>query len=209
VSEPSASAWCVNTRQIRRSKRRGILRAMLDNERRPLGNQSRECRSVDEEGFFFSTTDLRHDPSTLIFERGFPFAGQPRNEGLGRCGKREQSFQAFFTTASMTEGARGFRRRGANAHRSPGDGACQKQAAERSYASALYLEVSARAASLDRKAREASDIALGGELAVARRHRFPHWALAEKLGKNPGRRKRRKASRGAPQTMTQKARLLQ
>lgn len=30
----------------------------------------------------------------------------------------------------------------------------------------------------------------------------------EKLGKNPGTRKRRKASRGAPQTMTQKARLL-
>jgi hypothetical protein len=32
---------------------------------------------------------------------------------------------------------------------------------------------------------------------------------AEKLGKNPGTRKRRKASRGAPQTMPQKARLLQ
>lgn len=47
---------------------------------------------------------------------------------------------------------------------------------------------------------ESSVIALGGELAVARRHRFPRGP-AERQGKNQGRRKRRKASRGAPQTM--------
>lgn len=43
-----------------------------------------------------------------------------------------RAFQAFITPAPTTEGARSFRRRGAHAHRSPGDGACQKQAAERS-----------------------------------------------------------------------------
>jgi hypothetical protein len=39
--------------------------------------------------------DLRHDPSTLIFGRGLPFAGQSRNEGLGRIGKREEGFPAL------------------------------------------------------------------------------------------------------------------
>src|SRR5262249_46345291 len=43
-----------------------------------------------------------------------------------------KALQAFNSPAPTTEGARGFRRRGAHAHRSPGDGACQKQAAERS-----------------------------------------------------------------------------
>lgn len=43
-----------------------------------------------------------------------------------------RALQAFTTPAPTTEGARGFRRRGAHAHRSPGDGARQKRAAERS-----------------------------------------------------------------------------
>lgn len=42
--------------------------------------------------------DLRHDPSTLIFGSGLPFAGQSRNEGLGRIGKRRKRFPAFFCT---------------------------------------------------------------------------------------------------------------
>lgn len=42
--------------------------------------------------------DLRHDPSTLIFGSGLPFAGQSRNEGLGRIGKRRKRFPASFCT---------------------------------------------------------------------------------------------------------------
>jgi len=64
--------------------------------------------------------------------------------------------------------------------------------------------------------RRDSDIALGGELAVARRHRFPQLEKQAglKTGKNLARKNREeesgaKASRGAPQTMLQKARLLQ
>jgi hypothetical protein len=48
--------------------------------------------------FFFSTPDLRHDSSTLIFERGLPFAGRSRNEGLGRIEKSKRRFPAFFCT---------------------------------------------------------------------------------------------------------------
>lgn len=97
MSEPSASAWCVNTRQIRRLKRRGILRAMLI-----LGGvrwvTSSERAGRSKKKILLLDADLRHDPSTLIFERGFPFAGQSRNEGLGRIGKRRKRFPAFFCT---------------------------------------------------------------------------------------------------------------
>jgi len=124
-----------------------------------------------------------------------------------------RALQAFVTPRSTTEGARGFRRRGAHAHRSPGDGARQKRAAERSKSVGPLLGGLGPCCSEDPKPNLGSAFELpishlGGELAVARRHRFPRGP-AEKLGENPGRRERRKASRGAPQTMLQKARLLQ
>jgi len=98
-----------------------------------LGDQktaSEGGRSAGEEVYFFSATDLRRDPSTLTFGSGFSFAGRSRNEGLGRSGKiadrkREivsglkEALQASRDPVPMTEGARNFRRRGANAHRSP------------------------------------------------------------------------------------------
>jgi len=63
-----------------------------------------------------------------------------------------RALQALATPRSTTEGARGFRRRGAHARRSPGDGACQKQAAERSKSVGPLLGGLGPCCSQDRKA---------------------------------------------------------
>lgn len=98
----------------------------------------------------------------------------------------EKGFQPFFAPGSMTWGARSFRRRGAHAHRSPGDGACQKQAAERSISVGPSLGGFGPCCFLG-AIPESSVIALGGELAVARRHRFPQGRPQNR--KKPGNKK--------------------
>lgn len=175
-------------------------------------------RSVGEENFFFSASDLRHDPSTLIFGIGLPFAGNLLDARLRALGERRsqvdvenvvKALQAFIAPAPTTEGARGFRRRGAHAHRSPGDGARQKRAAERSKCVGPLLGGLGPCCLHRCKACKLPTSLWASSSQLLDVTAFPIRALAEKLGKNPGKRKRRKASRGAPQTMPQKARLLQ
>ena len=102
----------------------------------------REGRSVEKEDSS-SRRRLTARPKHPDFRERASLRGEPprralarawANEGLGRIGKRKNRFPAFFAPGSMTWGARSFRRRGAHALRFPGDGACQKQAAERSIA---------------------------------------------------------------------------
>jgi len=81
------------------------------------------------------------------------------------------------------------------------------------HAKALHLEASTHAAffsqsnlnvtirAIESKRKKSSVIVLGGEPAVARRHRFPGPKTQIKKGQKSG----EKASRGAPQTMPQMA----
>lgn len=111
----------------------------------------------------------------------------------------KEGLQPFFAPGSMTWGARSFRRRGAYARRSPGDGARQKRAAERSKLRRPFtwrlrpvLLFGRNLGKLrhcsGRRARSCSTSPLSP-------------TPASKPERNLGRRKRRKASRGAPQTM--------
>lgn len=122
----------------------------------------------------------------------------------------------------MTEGARNFRRRGAVAHRSPWPlvknqvkGLVKSEQLNEANAKALHLEVSAHAAFVNRGIRRretfaaefepgklgngSSVIDLGGELQLLDVTAFR---------RNPGKKSGEKASRGAPQTMPQRAWLL-
>jgi len=103
---------------------------------------------------------LRRDPSTLTFGSGFSFAGRSRNEGLRskRIDRkitilnRERLSRLFAISASMTEGARSFRRRGTFAHRSPWSlvksqdvGPAKSGQLNEAKATVLHLEVSTHA----------------------------------------------------------------
>jgi len=126
MSEPLVSAWCVNTRQSRRYKRRGILRAMLVTSGvlgGPVGRRRRFLLLGDRLTARPKHPDFRERASL----RG---AAKERKSPVDVENVR-RALQAFITPKSATEGARGFRRRGAHAQRSPGDGARQKRAAER------------------------------------------------------------------------------
>jgi len=141
-----------------------------------------------------TATDLRHDPSTLTFGSGFPFAGRSRNEGLrSKWTPCETALQAFRESVSMTEGARSFRRRGALAlvflapDQKSGPGPAKSGQQNGAHAKALHLEASTHAAFFNQsnlsvksskatctiQRKKSSVIVLGGEPAVARRHRFP------------------------------------
>lgn len=97
MSEPSASAWCVNTRQIRRLKRRGILRAMLSHERRPLGNQFREGRSVEKEDSS-SRRRLTARPKHPDFRERASLRGAVKERRSWSNRKTRERFPAFFCT---------------------------------------------------------------------------------------------------------------
>lgn len=146
----AASSWqCSSTSGVRRGpvgRRRGFLLLDVRLTARPKHPDFRERTSL----------------------RG---AVKERRSSVGSENVRK-GFQPSLAPGSMTKGVRSFRRRGANAHRSPGDGACQKQAAERGNSVGPSLGGFGPCCFLG-AIPESSVIALGGELAVARRHRFP------------------------------------
>lgn len=151
--------------------------------------------------------DLRHDPSTLIFGSGLPFAGQSRNEGLGRIGKRRKRFPAFFCTRFDDMGCSKLSKEGSpRASFSRRRGLPKAGSRTKHHASALRLEASARAAFWE-KSRKAPSSLWAASSQLLDVTAFPVLEPGRPQNRNHltrqkmGRRKRRKASRGAPQTM--------
>jgi len=207
VSEPSVSAWCVNTRQSRRSKRRGILRAMLHKERRPLGNQFREGRSVEKEDSS-SRRRLTARPKHPDFRERASLRGAVKERKSWSNRKTQNKVSSLFCARFDDMGCSKLSKEGnLRASFSRRRGLPKAGSRTKHPASVLHLEASARAASRE-NSREAPSSLWAASSQLLDVTVFPALTQGAGLktgeswsGKKVGRRKRRKASRGAPQTM--------
>lgn len=146
MSEPSVSAWCVNTRQSRRSKRRGILRAMLQKERRPLGNQSREGRSVEKEDSS-SRRRLTARPKHPDFRERASLRGAVKERRSWSNRKTQNKVSSLFCARFDDMGCSKLSKEGSpRASFSRRRGLPKAGSRTKHPASALHLEASARAA---------------------------------------------------------------